>query len=401
MTDHDGARTFDVAIAGAGLAGASLAIRLLRSGARVALLDAHRFPRDKLCGEYISPEGASALERLGLGPDLARLGGRDVSEVRLSTPRGTVLSAGVTCGDRRPGLSLSRRALDDLLVRTAEREGVAILQWHRVAGPIVEEGRVVGLDARDAANRAVCVRAVVVVAADGRHSPLVKRTGRLRARSRFRPEHFGLKRHVRIADAAADEPEGVVGLHLVPGGYGGTSRVEDGATNFCALLPEADLKAHRGDLDALAADLLRRNPFLADFWESSTPAGPWKTVAGVRVEHARPLMPGILYAGDCQGTIDPLGGQGMTMALLGSESLAPLVLEALARGVADDRLQRKRQADWHRRFDRRIDLCRAFHHALVSPVLIDGLALVGRPAERLLAACFDLTRDPILSLTRA
>src|SRR5262245_2632027 len=178
MTDHDGARTFDVAIAGAGLAGSSLAIRLLRSGARVALLDAHRFPRDKLCGEYVSPEGAAALERLGLGPDIARLGCRNVSEVRLSTPRGNVLSTGVACGDRRPGLSLSRRALDDLLVRTSEREGVAVLQGHRVAGPIVQDGLVIGLDARDASNRAVRVRATVVVAADGRHSTLVKRTGK-------------------------------------------------------------------------------------------------------------------------------------------------------------------------------------------------------------------------------
>ena len=58
--------TFDVAIAGAGLAGSALALRLARGGARVALLDAATFPRDKLCGEYLSPESWSVLDRMDL-----------------------------------------------------------------------------------------------------------------------------------------------------------------------------------------------------------------------------------------------------------------------------------------------------------------------------------------------
>lgn len=387
-------RRYDVAIAGAGPAGASLALKLARRGARVALVDAGTFPREKLCGEYLSPEGGEALGRLGLGDELAASGSHAIRRVRLSTPRGRVLEADVAGPDGRPGLGLSRSTLDDLLVRRARASGAELFEACRVSGPVVEEGRVVGLRLRPAgAIGSVVVRAVVVVAADGRHSALVRQTGVTRARSRFRPRHFGLKRHLVVSDADAAEPEGTVGLHLVPGGYGGTCRIEGGLTNFCALLPESASRRRRGDLDRVAVECLGRNPVLARLWDASEPAGPWKSVAGVRVELSTPRLPGILYAGDCQGTVDPLGGQGMTMALLGAESLAPAVERALVEGVASSRLQREVRDGWRRRFDRRVALCRLFHHLLVRPRLIDLASHWPRLASRLLAGGFHRTRD--------
>ena len=191
------------------------------------------------------------------------------------------------------------------------------------------------------------------------------------------------------------EPPGAVGLHLVPGGYGGTCRIDGGLTNFCALLPEAAVRRHRGNLDKVVRQCLGRNPALAQLVEASVAVGDWKTVAGVRVEVSTPRLPGIFYAGDCQGTVDPLGGQGMTMALQGAEILAPIVEQALASGPdAASALQRAAQAGWHRRFDRRVRLCRLLHHVLVNPVLIDAAASLGALAPRLLNACFRQTRDP-------
>ena len=72
----DVSRPFDVAIAGAGLAGAALALGLAKAGARVALVDAGRFPREKLCGEFLSPEAWGALERLGVTEAVASTGQR-------------------------------------------------------------------------------------------------------------------------------------------------------------------------------------------------------------------------------------------------------------------------------------------------------------------------------------
>ncbi|MEJ7637165.1 MAG: NAD(P)/FAD-dependent oxidoreductase [Singulisphaera sp.] len=300
---------FDVVIAGAGLAGGSLAVRLAKAGARVALVDPGRFPREKLCGEFLSPEAWGALDRLGLSEAVERSGYHAIRRIRLSTPRGRVLEGDFTGPDGRPGIGLSRSTLDDLLVRQARAAGVEVIEEARVSGPIVCGGRVAGVTARRSAEGTFEVRATVTVAASGRHSGLVSRTGTTRARSWRRPRLFGLKRHLTVADPDAAEPGGTVGLHLLPGGYVGTCRVEAPLTNVCALLPESSLRGHRGDLDRLAGDLFGGNPRLARLWEAGTPASPWKTVAGVRVEASAPARRHPLR-GRLPGDDRPAGGTG-------------------------------------------------------------------------------------------
>jgi flavin-dependent dehydrogenase len=386
--------SFDVAIAGAGLAGSSLALRLANRGAKVALLDPSTFPRDKLCGEYLSPESWGVFDRLGLGDEVRRSEYHAIRRVRISTSRGRVVEAQVAGADGLPGIGLSRSFLDHMIVDRARSAGVKIFESTRVSSPIVHDGRVVGLTGRHASDGAVEIRATVAIAADGRHSSLVRQTGETRPRSWFRPRLIGMKRHFRIADAEIAEPEGTVGLHLVPGGYGGTCRIEGSLTNFCALLPESEGRARRGDLDRLARECLTLNPILKQILDSAEPTGDWKTVAGVRVEVSTPRLGGILYAGDCQGTVDPLGGQGMSMALLGAELLSPFVERALIAGrVVDASLQAEYAAAWSRRFNVRVRLCRLFHHVLVNPVLIELAAMLGRIAPRILSACYQQTRD--------
>jgi flavin-dependent dehydrogenase len=389
-------RPIDAVVVGAGPSGSALAIRLASAGARVALVDAGRFPRDKLCGEYLSPEGVAALGRLGLDPEIARSGGRPIRAVRLTTPRGRALEAEVAGPDGRAGLGLSRLALDAILLAAARGRGVSAFEGTRISGPIVEQGRVVGVSGRGAGGSPFSLRAAVVVAADGRHSSLTRRTGASRARSLpgLRPRLFGLKRHLIVPDDSVDEPSGTVGLHLLPGGYVGACRVEGGRTNLCGLLPERLSRRHRGDLDALAESTFPGNPTLKGLWRAAEPAGPWKTVAGVRVEVSAPLLPGIFYAGDARGTVDPLGGQGLTMALLGAEVLAPFVLRAIRGGEADPAIVREAMRAWHSRFDRRVLLCRAFHHALVRPSLVDAASMLGRWGDDLLSLGFASTRDP-------
>ena len=391
---------FDVAIAGAGLAGASLALRLARRGTKVALLDPSTFPRDKVCGEFLSPECWGVLERMGLSDEVIRAGYHAIRTVRISTPRGREVIADVAGQDGLPGIGLSRSKLDDLIVRRAREAGAEVFEGTRVGGPILEGGRVVGVLARG--RGPIEIRATITVAADGRHSTLVKQTGRTRGRSWLRPRLFGLKRHLAVADPGAAEHPGTVGLHLVPGGYGGTCRIEDGSTNLCALLPESAVKERRGDLDRVALECLGRNSALGRLLDSGERLGEWKAVAGVRVQVSKPERPGIFYVGDGQGTVDPLGGQGMTMAFLGAELLLPFVERGLVapEGV-DATLQAELQASWHRRFDRRVALCRGFHHMLVNPGFVDTASGLGTVASRFLAACFRQTRDPEWMATRA
>ena len=83
----------------------------------------------------------------------------------------------------------------------------------------------------------------------------------------------------------------------------------------------------------------------------------------------------------------------MTLALLGAEMLAPFVTRALAAGGAGAALQREYAAAWHARFDRRIALCRGFHHLLVNPWLFDLGSAFSTLSARLLALGYNQTRD--------
>lgn len=384
-----------VVIAGAGLAGSSLALRLAREGIRVALIDAATFPRPKLCGEFLSPETWGVWDDLGLTGAIEESGFEPIRRVRITTPRAREVFADVVGPDGRPGLGLSRSTLDDLLLRAARAAGTHVVEGSRVVGPIVEGGRVVGVLARAGAGEPVAIRAQVTVAADGRQSALVRATGTTRGRSWRRARHFGLKRHLAADTTSGAEEPGTVGLHLVAGGYGGTCRVEDGSTNLCALLPERAVRARRGDLDRVAREVLGRNPVLARLVAGGQPQGDWKAVAGVHVQISRPTLPGILFVGDALGTVDPLGGQGMTMALLGAAEVVPFVKTGLLRWRREitPSMQEAWLDHWHHRFDRRVRLCRGFHHLLTRPGLVDTLGLLGPGASRLLALGYGLTRD--------
>src|SRR5262245_30452197 len=108
MTACTASRPFDVVVVGAGLAGGSLALRLAEAGARVALVDAATFPRDKLCGEYLSPEAWGVLGRLGLEDAVARSGYHPIHRLRLTTPSGRQLDAELADPEGRPGIGLGR-----------------------------------------------------------------------------------------------------------------------------------------------------------------------------------------------------------------------------------------------------------------------------------------------------
>src|SRR5438445_4089051 len=105
------ARPFDVAIVGAGPAGTSLACRLAQAGMRVALLDACRFPRDKLCGEFLSTECWHIFREIGLVDELLRSGYEPIRRIHLSTPRGNVIDTAICGPDELPGIGLSRSTL--------------------------------------------------------------------------------------------------------------------------------------------------------------------------------------------------------------------------------------------------------------------------------------------------
>src|SRR6185436_1648818 len=146
---------FDVAIAGAGPAGASAAIHLAQAGAHVLLIEEKKFPRQKLCGEFISPECLDHFRRLGVIDQMTMAGGASVSRTVFYSARGTgvVVPSEWFKADAQ-ALGLSRSEMDHQLLNRAKRAGVVVAEEAHASGLLCEDEVVRGVSVKNGeANR--------------------------------------------------------------------------------------------------------------------------------------------------------------------------------------------------------------------------------------------------------
>ena len=127
MSERD---TYDVAIVGAGPAGSAAAIRLVLAGKRVVLIEKEKFPRHKLCGEFISPECLTNFDELGVLDSMRVAGGVEIGAEHLNSAG--ALGQEPDDGPEQHGLAAARAAdeAEDLAVPHAERE---LVEHHALA----------------------------------------------------------------------------------------------------------------------------------------------------------------------------------------------------------------------------------------------------------------------------
>jgi flavin-dependent dehydrogenase len=339
-----------ILIVGGGVAGASLAIALGRAGHAVELFDAQTFPRDKPCGEGIMPAGVSALRRLGV-PDGAR--GAAFRGVRYHVGSRVAVGrfpASAEHGDQ--GRGQRRLVLDRCLFeRAAATAGVSAHQGVSVEGPVVENGRVVGVRVEGDLRRAS-----LVVAADGAHSRFRHRLGLNVPVPRTR---VGARRHYRLAGRAAPP---WVDIFLGPSHEFYVTPLPDGEV-LVALLAESD--AVETPLEPMFERWRMAPPVLRELLDGAEPISA--LLATPLAATARQgFAPGVVLLGDAAGFIDPITGGGIAQALITSERLAQFIV---ARGAE--------HADaWLPSYERERDALLRDHRLLTRGVL----ALSRRPA---------------------
>ena len=225
---------YDVIIIGAGPAGCATALFLHRRGYRVVVLDQARFPRDKVCGEFISPAADPILEELGLMDAIEQ-----TAPVRLKGVAVSAYGRKALCIDYPPhpqdarpmaSLSLPRFAFDQLLVGRLRREGIELREAHKVDDLIFEKGSVVGVKARDNDQTSLTLKARVVVDAGGRNSVSLRRLNLKRA-SAIRGK-IALAAHW----AGAQLPQNYCTMHISPPGYTGMASVGSDLLNVVLVV---------------------------------------------------------------------------------------------------------------------------------------------------------------------
>jgi menaquinone-9 beta-reductase len=379
-------RIRDCVIIGAGLAGSALAVALAARGWDVLLVERDRFPRHKVCGEFLSPEAQASLRALGLYEPIAALHPSPIQQAQLVTATGIRLQTSL------PGCAwgVSRYALDAALAAVAQHRGVelwtgATVQRYELNSPIatVEVKAQLGIER---------VETRAVIAACGRHtSPSLPPRTRVRARHE---QFVGVKAH--YANLPATQ---AVELYFFPGGYVGINQVEGERANVCGLIRyEAFARAGR-QVEAALAAAATWNPALGQRLAGGQLLAE-TAVAVAPVDPYRPAAPWdeIACVGDAATMIPPLCGDGMAMALRSAELCAPLAHDFLTGKRSLAGWQTAYTHRWHREFDGRLRVGKSLQWLFDQPTLASGLIQLGKLAPSLTRSLVRATRGPTAAM---
>jgi len=320
----------DVIVVGGGPAGSVTARRLALAGWRVLVLERERFPREKICGEYLCPAAVSRLDALGLSGTIERLPHRTITRVRIATPSGQVVEGGFL-GSRRGrgahGLSVSRAALDEALLEEASAAGAAVALEARVSDVHIDASGVL-VRYLSAEHGPQVARGALVVGADGRFSVVARRLGMEPPRQ----EGGRAVLHGQLDGVAP--PERAVEMHLLEGRrYAGINYLPDGLVNV-SLVVDLD-EAREFDAagrEALLLRVIRGAPALRERFAPARPVGPTRMLAPLLVERPRAHAERALLVGDAAGFLDPLTGEGVHAALVTASIAADVADRALRSG---------------------------------------------------------------------
>lgn len=347
----------EVLVIGGGPAGSIAAWVLACSGQAVTLVESSRFPREKVCGECVSALGISVLQRLGLADRLLSVGVEKLTRVSLASTSGQISSHQL----RQEMWGISRSVMDPLLLNAAAEAGTRIIQPARVEKI---EPRSDGVDVtwREGSNLTEREFSHIILAAG-------KTMGT--SESPTPTSDLGVKGHFHGVKAQRD----TIYLYGLHGHYGGLAPIGNDLWNVAWSVPATAAKRAKGDLKALWAERIQSSPFLRDAMSGATQVGTFLASPLPRYPVRRDFSPRILPVGNAAAALEPIGGEGMGLAMRSAELAADALLQAIQTHTEVDtrKLTRAYQDLWNMRRT----TCRAVALGMSNPWLgrvIPGLS---------------------------
>lgn len=327
----------DVIVVGAGPGGSAAAYHLAQSGLNVALLEKTTFPREKVCGDGLTPRAVKSLVAMGI--DTSQTAGWIHNKglrihgggVRLEIPWPELASF------PDYGLVRPRLDLDYLLVQQAVKAGAQLHEATTVNGPLLDErtGRVVGVTAKDGRE----FRAPLTIAADGVSGRLALSLGITRREDR--PMGVAARRYFASPRTNDDYLESWLELRdqngeLLPG-YGWVFGVGDGTSNVgLGILNTTDAFRHT-DYRVLMERWLSTLPAEWQFTQEHA-TGPVRSGALPMGFNRTPhYARGLLLIGDAGGAVNPFNGEGIAYAMESGQLAAEVASQALSRAQGPNR----------------------------------------------------------------
>jgi menaquinone-9 beta-reductase len=378
------AHPWDVLVVGGGPAGAAAGYWLARDGHRVLVVERKRFPREKTCGDGLTPRAVHQLEDMGLGAELTRY---HRHRGLRACAHGLTLELDWPSHPTFPpyGYVVRRRDLDQMVAGRAEAAGATVRQGTEALAPRYDRGLLVGATVRDrAADRTDEIDARFVVVADGANSRFGRALGATRNRSL--PQGMAIRGYYE--SPIHDDPwiESALDVRDRNGqalpGYGWIFPVGDGTVNVGIGL----LSTYKAWKDVNTSHLMEEWAATAPARWGLRPEGSCGPPTGGRLPMAGSVGPKVgpshVVVGDAAGSINPFNGEGIDYAYETARAAAGFLHQALVEG--NGLALGRYQAWWTAEYGLYFKVARTFVRLIGHPALMRELTRVGMHSRSLM-----------------
>ncbi len=343
---------YDIAIIGGGIAGLSLSIDLKKRGYSIVVIEKGNYPRHKVCGEYISMESHDYLHKIC--PDLSSFNLPLMRNFKLSSTGKHEFQTTLDLG----GFGISRYVLEYLLFSEAKRNGVVFMLKCKANDIYYNEKEEDYIIKTDSGN----VNALLVCNSTGRNSNMETKERQPKLAG---INYVGIKYHVRLQRDAS-----FIEIHNFPGGYCGLSSIEENKSCLCYIVNSKKLNKVHNSIPELEKVYLYQNSHLKKLF--STAEFLFKkplAISGINFKIKAPVTDRSLCLGDSAGSIAPITGNGMSIALRSAAVLAAMVDDYFSKAISWQQLNDNYSGFWNKEFANRVKLSRHFQRLSEYPLL--------------------------------
>lgn len=357
-------KQYDIIIIGAGPAGTSAALFLEKKGYRIALLDQARFPRDKVCGEFISPAADWILSELGVLDSIEALNPKRLRGVAISAYEDSLLYVDYPPsidGNIMTSLSIERSTLDNLIINKVRHSGVELMEGFKVVDLLFKDDRVCGVQGYDETKTEFNFKAKIVIDAGGRNSISLRRLN-LKQDS-FAKGKIALAAHWDNVDIF----DNYCYMHISHPGYTGIAPVGYKRVNVVLVVSKACLRSE--NVYSYFKKTVLKNKLRREILGAGKLAEKVRVVSSLAYSVKMPQCGGLLLVGDATGFIDPFTGEGVYLSLRSSQLASDVIEHAFDRSDFSkyqlDLYNQKRRKE----FKERIILSKILQRLIYSPSL--------------------------------
>jgi flavin-dependent dehydrogenase len=342
----------------------------------VLVIDRAKFPRDKTCAEYLSPQASRVLSDMNVLDEIERSRPAHLAGMRVRAPDGHYADGefAATHGFRpfrEYGLAVRRTILDAIVLNGARTAGARVEELTRVTDVNRDHtGRVSGVTVIGTDGKPRTLGSRYVIGADGLRSVVGKRLG-LTWTSRLYPKRIALIAHYRnVRDVGA-----LGEMHVDYGGYFGIVDVGLGLMNVAVVVPIARAREIGEGRAEFLEQWIAERPYLAERFVGAERVTPVRATGPFATESRPAWAPGAALVGDAADFFDPFTGEGIYAALRGGELLAPFIAEALRKtGRDENRVLAGYEAARHSEFGGKWKLERIVGMAIAYPYFLNNAA---------------------------